>query len=400
MTMTSRISVRSSSLRSRSVVVVARPRAAAGRARGAASARRSSSVSGAGRACSSAASLPLLALDVAASACFERAFQGPGDEPVLGLAGVELAPRALGLELGALDAPGAGRPAAPRAGPRARRSPTADAATPAGVTASRNAAATARSRRTPPSVWQRLAGGMQVAAAHAGIARDAPAAAGIGDLHPPPAAAAAQQALQQRGALARGAAALAARPHVRSQPLAGGQVLGPGHIAGMVLGQADGPLLDRQLDRSRPDLAVLVQALALAGAAEHERAGIGRVGQEVVHGAIAGARPAHAPLADRPPRQLLALADQLADDLARRPEPAPEREHARDRVTDLLVGRQHDPAVLVAVEPDRQRAGAARRARPCCAARRPAARGSGAARPRTSCPSGPSSSRSLKSAGE
>ena len=93
----------------------------------------------------------------------------------------------------------------------------------------------------------------------------------------------------------------------------------------------------------------------MAGAAEHERARIGRVGQEVVHGAIAGARPAHAALADRPARQLLALGDQLADDLARRPEPPPQHEHALDRVPDLLIGRQHDPAVLVAVEPDRQR---------------------------------------------
>src|SRR4051794_37549203 len=98
---------------------------------------------------------------------------------------------------------------------------------------------------------------MQVAAANAGIARDAPAAAGIGDVHPPPATTTAQQSLQQRGTLARGAAALAARPHVRSQPLAGGEILGPGDIAGMVLGQADGPLLDRQLDRPHPDLSVL-----------------------------------------------------------------------------------------------------------------------------------------------
>ena len=33
----------------------------------------------------------------------ERAFQGASDEPVLGLTRVELPPRAVGLELGALD---------------------------------------------------------------------------------------------------------------------------------------------------------------------------------------------------------------------------------------------------------------------------------------------------------
>ena len=107
----------------------------------------------------------------------------------------------------------------------------------------------------------------------------------------------------------------------------------------MVLGQADGPLLDRHLDR--PDRAprpCSSRRFSLAGAAEHERARIRRVGQEVVHRAIARARPAHAPLPDRPARQLLALGDQLDDDLARRPEPPPQHEDALDRVADLLVG--------------------------------------------------------------
>ena len=151
-TMTSLTSVRSSSLRSRSVVVGAfhsRGRSRASRA----SAARSSSVSGAGRACSSAASLPR-SRSTRGERVLERAFEGAGDEPVLGLAGVELAARAVGLELGALDARGAGRRAARRAGHAARATAPAVAATPAGVTASRNAAATALSRRPPPSDWQ------------------------------------------------------------------------------------------------------------------------------------------------------------------------------------------------------------------------------------------------------
>ena len=74
-----------------------------------------------------------------------------------------------------------------------------------------------------------------------------------------------------------------------------------------------------------------------------------------MHGAIARARPADPALPDRPARQLLALGDQLEHDLARRPQPPPQHEDALDRVPDLLVGAQHDPAVLVAVEPDRQR---------------------------------------------
>jgi hypothetical protein len=122
----------------------------------------------------------------------------------------------------------------------------------------------------------------------------------------------------------------------------------------MVLGQADGPLLDRQLARGRAHLPGHIEALVGAGAAEHERARIRGIGQEVVHGGIARRRPADTVLADAPARQPLALGDQLPDDLARRPEPAPEHEHAPDRVTHLLVAREHDPVALVALEPDRQ----------------------------------------------
>ena len=99
--MTSLTSVRSSSLRSRSVVVGAfhsRGRSRASRA----SAARSASVIGAGRACSSAVSLPRSRSTVG-EGVLERSFEGAGDESVLGLARVELAARAVGFELGALD---------------------------------------------------------------------------------------------------------------------------------------------------------------------------------------------------------------------------------------------------------------------------------------------------------
>jgi len=92
---------------------------------------------------------------------------------------------------------------------------------------------------------------MQVMRAHARIARDTAAGARRGDLHPSAALTAAHQSLQQRAALARRAAALAGLDHVAAQPLAGGQIIVPGHIAGMVLGDADRPLLDRQLDLIR-----------------------------------------------------------------------------------------------------------------------------------------------------
>ena len=61
---------------------------------------------------------------------------------------------------------------------------------------------------------------MQHMAAHARIASDAPARARIGDLHAPTAPPAAHQPLQQRRPLARRAAALAARSHVLTEPLA------------------------------------------------------------------------------------------------------------------------------------------------------------------------------------
>ena len=95
------MSARSSSLRSRCVVVLAfhsrgRLRATwlsdcalSGRER-----RRTSSVQGGERA--------LLALD-RAEGVLEPAFQGASDEAVLGLAGVELAARAIGLKLRAFE---------------------------------------------------------------------------------------------------------------------------------------------------------------------------------------------------------------------------------------------------------------------------------------------------------
>jgi hypothetical protein len=87
----------------------------------------------------------------------------------------------------------------------------------------------------------------------------------------------------------------------------------------MVLGQADRPLLDGQLDRLDADLAVGGDALVLARLAEGERPRIRGVGQKVMHGAIARARPADAALPDRSARQPLTISDQLHQNLARGP---------------------------------------------------------------------------------
>lgn len=70
---------------------------------------------------------------------------------------------------------------------------------------------------------------------------------------------------------------------------------------------------------------------------------------------MAGARPADPSLPDRPPRELLALVDQFHHDLARGADPPPEREHPLDRVADLLIRTQHNPAVVNTIQADWQR---------------------------------------------
>jgi hypothetical protein len=101
-------------------------------------------------------------------------------------------------------------------------------------------------------------GVVQHVTAHARIPADLPAGPGIRDLHPSAAATTPDQPLQQRGALAGGTAAFAARSHVLTQPLAGGEVFSPGDIAGMVLGEADRPLLQHHLNVADPNLPVTV----------------------------------------------------------------------------------------------------------------------------------------------
>ena len=161
-----------------------------------------------------------------------------------------------------------------------------------------------------------VAGVMHDVPDRAQVPRDVAAVARIGDLHSPAAAPAANQALQQRVALSGSAASLPAGSHVRRQLRSRGEVLIPGDIAGMVLGQADGPLLDRQLDHLDPETTLSIKALLLARLAEHERSRIGGVDEEVVHRPIARARPPDPALPDRSPRQFLTLVDQLHHDLA------------------------------------------------------------------------------------
>ena len=101
MTTISLIRVRSSCLRSRSVVVSAAHSRGRSRAIRRPSAWRSASVSGSGRRARARPACRARAR-AAASASSSLRFEGAGDEPVLGLARVELPLRALGLIFGAL----------------------------------------------------------------------------------------------------------------------------------------------------------------------------------------------------------------------------------------------------------------------------------------------------------
>ena len=101
MTVTSLIRVRSSSLRSRAVVVSAVHRRGRSRIRRA-RACRSSVGEGFGATGLELGELAQFALELG-ERLLEPALERAGDEAVLRLAGVELALRALGFELGALD---------------------------------------------------------------------------------------------------------------------------------------------------------------------------------------------------------------------------------------------------------------------------------------------------------
>ena len=233
---------RSSCLRSRSVVL-----SASNTLRRSAPAPRhqaiSWSVSGSGRLAATSATVALGRADVG-EALFPFALECARHEPVLRLAAVELASRAVGVDLRAFELELS----------RAH----------AGVMLLVGVLERAEGRLDPgrrerlehgvehdpldPPPADRLAatGAIQLAAAHAAVVRDERLAA-VADLHPPPAAPAADQPLQQRPALARGAAALSARrTPVGAQPLLIGEVALEGDVPGMVILDADVPLLARR----------------------------------------------------------------------------------------------------------------------------------------------------------
>jgi hypothetical protein len=116
----------------------------------------------------------------------------------------------------------------------------------------------------------------------------------------------------------------------------------------MVVGYADLPLLQCDLFVTDLDLARGGDRLVAAAAAEHERAGIDGVGQQVVDGAEARRLPTHPLLADGASWQQVLLADELGHDLPGGRAALPCRVDMLDRATDLLIGSQPDRVGVVA----------------------------------------------------
>jgi hypothetical protein len=122
-----------------------------------------------------------------------------------------------------------------------------------------------------------------------------------------------------------------------------------------MLGDQDPPFLDRQLEHGDLHTPVGVDRFDLPTATKHVCARVCGVGQHPVHGAVVGGLPPDPPLADRPAREPLTVAHQLGNDLTGGAEAIPQLIDAPNRAADLLIEREADLAVLVALKPDRQR---------------------------------------------
>jgi len=161
--------------------------------------------------------------------------------------------------------------------------------------------------------------------------------------------------LQQRPALACGTAALPARrTPVRAQPLLVGEIALEGDVAGMVVLDADVPLLARRAALVLGDHAV-VHAPFGALAPVRIRAREHRVGEDVVDRLVGRRRPPHLAVAGRPARELAVLLQQPQHHLPGALKLIEVREHGRDRVRDRLVRGDPDLPGLVVLQAGWQR---------------------------------------------
>ena len=187
---------------------------------------------------------------------------------------------------------------------------------------------------------------------------------------------------------ARRAATLTGRARVRQQPPLGVQVLLPGHVSGMVLGDQDPPLRDRRLDLRDLHTPVGVDRLDRPVAPIRIRARVVRVGQDLMHSTVIRRLPTDPPLGDPPAREPLpsaassaTTADRSRNGPTARTPAGSRREPAHQRP----AGSRHPHRA-----PSRSAAAAAaRHGPPCSQARRATGSGSDATPPPTSCPSTP-----------
>ena len=100
-----------------------------------------------------------------------------------------------------------------------------------------------------------------------------------------------------------------------------------------------------------------IEVLFGAGLPEHERSGVGGVAQGLLNGLVAGFQPADLPAghARGTTGQQHPVIQQRQHHLPGRPEFGEAPEDAADRLADRLVCRHDHLAVLVIVQPDRQR---------------------------------------------
>jgi hypothetical protein len=123
-----------------------------------------------------------------------------------------------------------------------------------------------------------------------------------------------------------------------------------------MVGDADLPLGPGDLPGPLDHTAVGADPLLGPGAAEHERARIDRVGEQVVHCGIGRRRPRDGAGPGWPAWQPQPVTAHAQQDLPGAAELLEAAEHRRDRLDDGLVGADDHPPVGVVVEPNRQAA--------------------------------------------
>ena len=172
--------------------------------------------------------------------------------------------------------------------------------------------------------------------------------------HRPAAAAADDDPLAQRRALPHRPAA--APGVVGGQPRLDRQVLLPGDVAGVMILDHDRPLRAGHLGGHGAHVAVGVDRLAGHMPAVHVRAGVGRVLQHLQHPVVGQRGPAQLP----GPHAAVGTLGELAagerrHDAVSRPGRGEAGEDVSDGGLDLGIGVEHDRAVVVVDQPDRQR---------------------------------------------